>query len=219
MARLTFKTVNMNTIETMQKAVDTIFATSLESDTLSKARKTLAAEFAKIENPTDEQKLENTKADNVLVYKMKAVRSYYKETMEGETGLYNKLGVMTMVDGQELGARNKNLDLVKQVLTDTYGFSVKADKLVGKLATIICDAIGGLDESTRSQTLKGQLTRDRKSRKLYEVAMRTIAEYAEKSIAGTLSIKTKEFYEVKFNYEKDSLRVTDYEITQIDTIE
>lgn len=213
MAKLSFKKVNNKTIGTLQNAIDIVFAFNYESDALTKELKKLAKDFMLIEAPTDEQKSDYDKACNVIAYKRQSLRTWYKSAMEDDAiGYYKVLGVSDMVDGQELGSRDKNVQTVKEVLNTVYGFDTSADKLVCKLARIVTDAISGLSKGTRTQILKGQLTRDRKTRELYEVALLTVAEYAEKSVPGTLVVKTREFYSASIKYAKDSLMVEGYTI-------
>lgn len=213
MARVSFKKVDNVTINTLQNAIDIVFAFNYEQDTLTKQLKKLTKDFMLIEAPTDEQKSDYDKACNVIAYKRSALRTWYKSAMEDDAiGYYKVLGVSDMVDGQELGSRDKNVQTVKEVLNTVYGFDTSADKLVCKLARIVTDAISGLAKGTRTQILKGQLTRDRKARELYEVALLTVAEYAEKSVPGTLVVKTREFYSASIKYAKDSLMVEGYQI-------
>lgn len=214
MSRVSFKTVNTTTISTLQTAIDTVFAFNYEQDALTKEAKRLKKEYDALENPTDDDKSALDKALNVITYKRSALRTWYADRMESDGMYYDALGVRAMVDAQELGSRDKNVKAVKDVLSEVYGFNTSVDKRVVKLAAIVTDAISGLAKGTRTQILKGQLTRDRKARELYETALLTVAEYAEKSVPATLVVKTKEFYAVTINYKKDSLEVEGYEIKE-----
>ena len=216
MSRVSFKTVNTTTMATLQEAIDTVFAFNYECDALSKEVKRLKKEYEALENPTDKDIKALDKALNVIAYKRSALRTWYKDRMESDGMYYDALGVREMVESQALGDRDANANAIKEVLKSVYGFDVSADKKVLKLARIVTDAISGLAKGTRTQILKGQLTRDRKARELYEVALLTVAEYAEKSVPGTLVVKTKEFYTTTINYKKDTLEVEGYEVKSIE---
>lgn len=214
--RVSFKNVNTTTINTMQEAIDAIFAYNFEYKALAKAKKSATNTFEAIEAPTDEQKADYVKTINIIDSKRSNLRTWYKSKMtEDVTGYYTALGVLDMVNPWIDGlSYQSNVSNVKDVFMRVYGFNASAETRVANMAKSVAMSFMGQEASRTAGVLKGNFIKDRSASKLYEVCLFAIIEYANKSGGVDIQIKTAEFYEASFTYAKDSLAVEGYKINE-----
>lgn len=235
--KIYFKNINVTTVATINNINDIIFGCNLELRNLAKAKadtnkKITALENVKAETSSDSEKefteeqqteLDNLKkAVNVISDKQKNTRSFFNDSLYDHKdkadnafrGLYTDLGVGNdlynayinlMSEGNE-----KEWHTAINSLMQSFGLNLN-DKLTKMLAKKLSFCVG-LDESTSSQILKGQLTRDKKVKKFQSLFTKTLCEYMQKT-CESICIPTAEFHSIKVSYDSN-LKVEKLEVVE-----
>ena len=226
--KIYFKTINVETVNTINTILDVTFANAFERKELTKELRSLEKKFKEAKEK-NEPTLELTKGINVIKNKRDALKKWTDTTLRTHKdssdnwvdGLFAEIGVdkkfcETYIECRDNETWGKWNSAIKKMLVEVYGMSLD-DKLVGKFASFLEHKIG--DSATGiNQILKGELLKPQTVRNFSEIMVRAIATYIAKTNDDVV-IPTAEFYVAKITYDKNIRTVEKYEVVEKTEVE
>lgn len=225
--KIYFKSINEETVNTINTILDVIFVNAYERKALSNEAKKIEKEleeFKANEENKDASTLEFSKKLQIVKNKRDALRTWTDTTLrthknpndEWEDGLFATLGVNKALCETYLECRDNNTwgkwnATIKNMLVETYGMSLD-DKLVGKFASYLEHQVGSSCAGI-NQILKGQLLKPQTVRNFSEIMVRAIATYISQT-NDNVTIPTVEFYVATVTYDEHINNVESYEVSE-----